>query len=83
MHIITHKMKHNTWDEWKTTVYLSILFIIIGWLVITLREDIPTLMVLLMGSPLIALGVWSVVNWVVIIVSFFMRDRIENIKRGA
>ena len=68
-------MKHNnTWNEWKTTVYISILLIIIGWLVLTLRGDIPTLMVLLMGSPLIALGVWSVVNWVVIIISFFLYD---------
>ena len=72
-------MKHNnnTWDEWKTTVYLSILLIIIGWLVLTLREDIPTLMVLLMGSPLIALGVWSVVHCGVIILSFFL-----DAKRG-
>ena len=72
-------MKHNnnTWDEWKTTVYLSILLIIIGWLVLTLREDIPTLMVLLMGSPLIALGVWAVVHWGVIILSFFL-----DAKRG-
>ena len=69
---------NNTWNEWKTTAYLSILLIIIGWLVLTLREDIPTLMVLLIGSPLIALGVWSVVNWVVIILSFF----IEDAKRG-
>ena len=55
-------MKHNNnnWNEWKTTVYLSILLIIIGWLVLTLRGDIPTLMVLLMGSPLIALGVWFI-----------------------
>ena len=68
-------MKHNIWNEWKITVYLSILLIIIGWLILTLREDIPTLMVLLMGSPLIALGVWSVVNWVVIIFSFFLDER--------
>lgn len=71
-------MKHNIWDEWKTTVYLSILFIIIGWLILTLRSDIPTLMVLLMGSPLIALGVWSVVNWVVIILSFFLDAKRER-----
>lgn len=75
----TQRMKHNnTWNEWKTTVYLSILFIIIGWLVLTLRGDIPSLMVLLMGSPLIALGVWSVVNWVVIILSFFLDAKRER-----
>lgn len=71
-------MKHSIWNEWKTTAYLSILLIIIGWLVLTLREDIPTLMVLLMGSPLIALGVWSVVNWVVIIISFFLDEKRER-----
>lgn len=68
-------MKHSIWNEWKITVYFSILLIIIGWLILTLREDIPTLLVLLMGSPLIALGVWSIVNWVVIIFSFFLDER--------
>lgn len=63
------------WNEWKTTAYISILLIIIGWLVLTLRGDIPSLMVLLMGSPLIALGVWSIVNLVVIIISFYLEDK--------
>ena len=73
-------MKHNnnTWDEWKTTAYLSILLMTIGGLTLSFREDIPTLMVLLMGSPLIALGVWSVVNWVVIIISFFLDEKKER-----
>lgn len=63
------------WNEWKDTIYLSILFIIIGLLIISFSENIPSLMILLMGSPLIALGVWSVVNWVVIIISFLRMQR--------
>ena len=63
------------WNEWKETIYLSILFIIIGLLIISFSENIPTLMVLLMGSPLITLGVWSVVNLVVIILSFYLEDK--------
>ena len=63
------------WNEWKETIYLSILFIIIGLLIISFTENIPTLMILLMGSPLITLGVWSVVNWVVIILSFYLEDK--------
>lgn len=65
----------NKWNEWKETIYLSILFIIIGLLIISFSENIPTLMVLLIGSPLIALGVWSVVNWVVFILSFYLEDK--------
>lgn len=63
------------WNEWKETIYISILFIIIGLLIISFSENTPTLMVLLIGSPLIALGVWSVVNWVVIILSFYLEDK--------
>lgn len=63
------------WNEWKETIYISILFIIIGLLIISFSENIPTLMVLLIGSPLIALSVWSVVNWVVIILSFYLEDK--------
>ena len=62
------------WNEWKETIYLSILFIIIGLLIISFSENIPSLMILLMGSPIIALGVWSVVNWMVIIISFYLED---------
>lgn len=63
------------WNEWKMTIYLSILFIITGLLIISFSGDIPSLMILLMGSPLIALGVWSFVNWVVIIISFYLKDK--------
>lgn len=63
------------WNEWKETIYLSILFVIIGLLIISFSEDIPSLIVLLMGSPLIALGVWSFVHWVVIILSFYIEDK--------
>lgn len=72
--IYNQKTMKQIWNEWKETIYLSILFIIIGLLIISFSENIPTLMVLLMGSPLIALGVWSVVNWLVIILSFYLED---------
>lgn len=65
----------NVWNEWKETIYLSILFIIIGLLIISFSENIPALMVLLIGSPIIALGVWSFVYWVVIILSFYLEDK--------
>ena len=73
--IYNQKTMKQIWNEWKDTIYLSILFIIIGLLIISFSEDIPSLMVLLMGSPLIALGVWSFVNWVVIILSFYLEDK--------
>ena len=73
--IYNQKTMKQIWNEWKDTIYLSILFIIIGLLIISFSEDIPSLMVLLMGSPLLALGVWSVVNWVVIILSFYLEDK--------
>lgn len=73
--IYNQKTMKQIWNEWKETIYLSILFIIIGLLIISFSENIPTLMVLLMGSPLIALGVWSVVNWLVIILSFYLEDK--------
>lgn len=63
------------WNEWKETIYLSILNIIIGFLIISFRGDISSLVILLLGSPLLALGVWSVVNWVVIILSFYLEDK--------
>lgn len=65
----------NAWNEWKETIYLSILFIIIGLLIISFSENILNLMVLLIGSPIIALGVWSFVNWVVFILSFYLDDK--------
>lgn len=63
------------WNEWKKTIYLSILNIIIGLLIISFRGDISSLVILLLGSPLIALGVYSFVNWVVIILSFYLEDK--------
>lgn len=63
------------WNEWKETIYLSILNIIIGLLIISFRGDISSLVILLLGSPLLALGVYSFVNWVVIILSFFIEDK--------
>lgn len=63
------------WNEWKKTIYLSILNIIIGLLIISFRGDITSLCILLLGSPILALGVWSFVNWVVIILSFYLEDK--------
>ena len=65
----------NEWNKWNETIYVSILFIIIGLLIISFSEDILTLVVLLIGSPLIALGIWSFVYWVVIILSFYLEDK--------
>lgn len=72
------KKIERTWNEWKHTVYLSLLLMTIGGLTLSFRGDIPTLMILLLSSPLLALGVWSVVNWVVIIISFFLDEKKER-----
>lgn len=73
--IYNQKTMKRIWNEWKETIYLSILNIIIGLLIISFRGDISSLVILLLGSPLIALGVWSFVHWVVIILSFYLEDK--------
>jgi len=55
------------WNNWKPTIGLSIFTFIFTWILLHAQLYGPVAIIMVMGSPLIALGVFCILDWVITI----------------
>lgn len=77
----TLKSLHQLWNNFRSATALSICCLIFAVILLNAQVYGPFAVILFMGSPIIALGVFGVVEWIVQLCFFFAACVIEKQER--
>lgn len=77
----TLKSLHQLWNNFRPAMALSICCIIFAVILLNAQVYGPFAVILFMGSPLIALGLFSIVEWIVQLCFFFAACVVEKYQR--